>query len=163
VSRTFTLTLDGTEYEVKQQGQALFLNGKRFKPEISGNTITIEDTPHTVELDGSRAIFDGIAFPFTTEGLEEKKSSVAGIGGAAEAGDGAVMAIMPGLIINVAVSEGDTVATGDVLVILEAMKMESEICSPVNGVVKEVHVKAGDNVAQSQPLIVVEEPEGSEA
>lgn len=159
MSRTFTLTLDGTEYEVKQQGRSLLLNGKRFSPEIVGNTVTIEDTPHTVELDGSRAIFDGIAFPFTTEGFEEKKSSLTGLSGAAAVADGAVTAIMPGLIINVAVSVGDTVTTGDVLVILEAMKMESEICSPVDGTVTEVHVKAGDNVAQSQPMIVVEKTE----
>lgn len=156
MSRTFTLTLDGTEYEVKQQGRALFLNGKRFQPEISGNTVTVENTPHTVELDGSQAIFDGIAFEFTTEGLEEKKSTVTKLGGTGVAEDGAVTAIMPGLIISVAVSEGDQVASGDVLVILEAMKMESEICSPVDGIVKEIHVKAGDNVAQKQPLVMVD-------
>ena len=159
MSRTFTLTLDGTEYKVKQQGRALLLNGKRFQPEISGKTITIENTSHTVELDGSRAIFDGVAFAFTTEGLKEKKSSVTGLGAAAAAGDGAVNAIMPGLIISIAVAEGDQVATGDVLVVLEAMKMESEICSPVSGVVKEVHIKAGENVAQNQPLVIVKKAE----
>ncbi|MCK4303563.1 MAG: hypothetical protein KAY24_04930 [Candidatus Eisenbacteria sp.] len=73
-----------------------------------------------------------------------------------QSGDGLVTAIMPGLIIKVLVSAGDKISSGDVLVILEAMKMESEVCSPKDGVVKETHVKAGDNVAQNQILVTIE-------
>ncbi len=156
MARTFTLYLDGTEFEVKQQGRAILLNGKRFTPEITGDTVTIESAPHTVELSDNQAIFDGIAFNFETEGLEEKKTSLTDLSGGTTDSDGAVTAIMPGLIISVAVAEGDTVSSGDVLVVLEAMKMESEICSPVDGVVKEVKVKAGDNVSQSQLLVLIE-------
>jgi len=156
MARSFTLYLDGTEYEVKQQGRAILLNGKRFTPKLTGDTITIESAPHTIELSGNKAIFDGIAFNFETEGFEEKKTSLADLSGGLADSDGAVAAIMPGLIISVAVSEGDSVSQGDVLVVLEAMKMESEICAPTSGVIREVKIKAGDNVSQSQLLVLID-------
>jgi biotin carboxyl carrier protein len=63
---------------------------------------------------------------------------------------------MPGLVIKVLVSPGDRVAAGDVVVVLEAMKMENEICSPKDGTVREVRVRAGESVQQSQALVVIE-------
>jgi len=159
MARTFTLRVEDTEYEVETQGRALRINGKLFRPEIDGEMITVEGATHRIEIDGQNAFVDGIVYPFETEGLEERKNR--GLGsvqvGPQAAGGGAVTAIMPGLIIKVVVEEGSSVSAGDVIVILEAMKMESEICSPIDGVVKEVSVKAGDNVTQNQVLAIVEE------
>lgn len=64
-----------------------------------------------------------------------------------------IKAPMPGLIINLKVTEGDTVKTGDQLLILEAMKMENILKSPGDGVVKKIKVKKGDSVEKNQILI----------
>jgi biotin carboxyl carrier protein len=64
-----------------------------------------------------------------------------------------IKAPMPGLIIDLKVKEGDVVKGNDVLLILEAMKMENIIKSPGEGIVKSVKVKKGDSVEKSQVLI----------
>jgi len=66
-----------------------------------------------------------------------------------------VEAPMPGIIIRLEKSEGDKVEEGDVLLILEAMKMENSITSPASGVVKEIRCKEGDNVQKGQVLVVI--------
>ena len=60
---------------------------------------------------------------------------------------------MPGLIIELKVKDGDVVKANDILLILEAMKMENIIKSPREGIVKSVKVKEGDTVEKSQVLI----------
>ncbi len=53
------------------------------------------------------------------------------------------------------VDVGDSVAVGDVILVLEAMKMETEICSPASGTVTEVNVKAGDAVKVGDSLLAL--------
>lgn len=67
-----------------------------------------------------------------------------------------VRAPMPGLVVEVEVKEGDTVAKGAGLVIIEAMKMENELKSPIDGVIKEVRVRKGATVEREQLLVVIE-------
>ncbi len=71
-------------------------------------------------------------------------------------GDGtSVKAPMPGNILAVNVGVGQSVKEGDILVILEAMKMENEILAPSDGVVKQVIVSKGNNVNTDDVLIVL--------
>jgi len=72
---------------------------------------------------------------------------------AAVAGAGTVKAPMPGTILSVKVSTGQQVKAGDVLLILEAMKMENEICAAGNGVVTQIRVQSGTTVNTGDPLI----------
>ena len=60
---------------------------------------------------------------------------------------------MPGTLLSVEVKNGDKVSKGQVLLILEAMKMENEIVSPKDGIVANVHVKKGENVESGSPLV----------
>ena len=60
---------------------------------------------------------------------------------------------MPGLVRQVNVQEGDEVDSGDFLFILEAMKMENVLKSPVNGIVSELFVKPGESVEKNQILL----------
>ncbi len=60
---------------------------------------------------------------------------------------------MPGLVLDVRVSEGDSVKKGDPILVLEAMKMENIIKSPADGIVKKIHVKKGIAVEKNQVLI----------
>ncbi|MBX3182019.1 MAG: biotin/lipoyl-binding protein [Polyangiaceae bacterium] len=73
--------------------------------------------------------------------------------GGASAGE--VKSPMPGKVVKVLVSAGDTVEQGQPLVVVEAMKMENELTAPVAGVVCAVHVQAGDTVESSGKLITV--------
>lgn len=66
-----------------------------------------------------------------------------------------VRAPMPGLIVRVAVVEGQAVSRGDTLVILESMKMENELKSPRSGTVHRVYVSAGDSVEQNKLLLTI--------
>lgn len=60
---------------------------------------------------------------------------------------------MPGLVLNILVNEGDTIAKGDSLLVLEAMKMENIIKSPTEGVIKKIHAVKGTAVEKNQLLI----------
>lgn len=67
-----------------------------------------------------------------------------------------IKAPMPGKVTKVAVSEGDEVRKNQTLVIVEAMKMENEIKTSIDGVVARVHVAAGDLVDAERPLVEIE-------
>ena len=74
---------------------------------------------------------------------------------AAPAAGTQIKAPMPGNILEVRVAPGAQVAAGDVLLILEAMKMENEILAPAAGTVKEMRVKKGDTVNSDDLLAVI--------
>nr|NIP43563.1 biotin/lipoyl-binding protein [candidate division Zixibacteria bacterium]NIT59736.1 biotin/lipoyl-binding protein [Fodinibius sp.]NIR66018.1 biotin/lipoyl-binding protein [candidate division Zixibacteria bacterium]NIS47654.1 biotin/lipoyl-binding protein [candidate division Zixibacteria bacterium]NIU15750.1 biotin/lipoyl-binding protein [candidate division Zixibacteria bacterium] len=63
---------------------------------------------------------------------------------------------MPGLVIDVPVEEGQDVSQGEILLVLESMKMQNELRCPRDGKVLRVRVKVGDNVERKQTLIDVE-------
>lgn len=66
-----------------------------------------------------------------------------------------VAAPMPGNIVRVDVKQGDTVKAGQILIILEAMKMQNEIVAPKDGTVAQVVVKTGDKVDTGAALVVL--------
>jgi biotin carboxyl carrier protein len=80
---------------------------------------------------------------------------------ASSGGKGAVLAVMPGSIMRVLVVEGDQVAEGDVLLVLEAMKMENELHAPIAGLVKAIYVEPGQAVEMNAVLVEIEAPEDS--
>lgn len=69
-------------------------------------------------------------------------------------GDG-VHAPMPGTILRIVVTPGQTVAKGDTLIVLEAMKMENEIVAPADGVVNDILVQTNDRVQSDQLLLTL--------
>jgi biotin carboxyl carrier protein len=70
-------------------------------------------------------------------------------------GEGTVIAPMQGLIVKLPVKVGEDVKLGDVVAVLEAMKMQNDIVTTVAGKVREVYVKEGEVVTPSQPLLSV--------
>ena len=73
----------------------------------------------------------------------------------AEVGSGSVVAPMPGTILKVLKASGDTVKTGEVVLILEAMKMENEITAPVDGTIGSLNLTEGSTVAGGDLLFDV--------
>ncbi|MBI4277012.1 MAG: biotin/lipoyl-binding protein [Armatimonadetes bacterium] len=68
----------------------------------------------------------------------------------------AVPAPMPGLLVSVEVREGDPVRAGQVVAIMEAMKMRMEIRAPAAGTVKRVHARGGVEITGGQPIVTLE-------
>ena len=70
-------------------------------------------------------------------------------------GEVSIRAPMPGLIVRIAVTEGQTVSKGETLMILESMKMENELKSPRDGTIHRILVSMGENVEQNKVLVTV--------
>ena len=143
--------VDGFEYEVEVKE----LPGGKFR-------VSFEDKSYEVEAKGLGIDVAALSAPaqVSTPSVPAAPAPVsapspvpAPASGSASVGEGVVAAPMPGKILRVLVKEGDSVRTGQGLVVLEAMKMENEIPAPKDGVVKRILVKEGDTVDTGQPLI----------
>ena len=69
--------------------------------------------------------------------------------------DIAVESPITGVIVEISVSVGEEVSDGDLLVVIESMKMENEILSEYDGTVKEVLVRRNQNISQEDPMLVL--------
>ena len=95
--------------------------------------------------------------------LEVRDQSFAGSAAKAAAGHGRITAPMDGSVIEVAVKSGETVARGQALVVMEAMKMETTLGSEFDGVVTELAVAGGDQLKKGQLVAVIEPSDVVEA
>lgn len=154
----FILTVDGVPYSIEIKGRQITVNGYTMALETDDDAIKIDGLAHAVELMGSQAIVNGIGYNFEVEWPSDEPEGPPRMTRRAEspAAEGAVTAIMPGKIVRVVVQEGEAVHAGQVVAILEAMKMENELSAPRDGVVKRILIAPGSNVEQGQPLVEVE-------
>ncbi|WP_176085624.1 pyruvate carboxylase [Martelella sp. HB161492] len=125
-----------------------------------GKTLVIQNQAITsVDEKGMVSVFFELNGAPRTIKVPDRAHGAAGAGARpkAEVGNTAhVGAPMPGVISTVAVTAGQQVSVGDVLVSIEAMKMESALHADRDGVIKEVHVKAGDQIDAKDLLVVYE-------
>jgi len=135
-----TVTAGGVPYRV-----ALPAAGDR----ASGMAVQVDYRPFVLEYEG-RLGGGAAAAP-----RERRTVEGGGGGGVAATVKGGVAAQIAGRVLSIKVKVGDTVAKGDVLLLLEAMKMENEIKAPSDGIVKDIPVKEGDRVSEGQTLAVV--------
>ena len=154
MSRQLEITLEDVAYQVEIEGEKVLVNGRPFAVTVDGDAARVDGIAHTVVIKDQQAIFDGIAYPFQARwaGVEKKAARA---DAAPAAGEGAVTAIMPGKIMSVLVEVGDQVAEGDVVCVLEAMKMENELHAHKSGQVKAVHVSPGDDVEMNAALVEI--------
>ena len=152
--RQYTLTVDGTAYEVAVDGATVTVNGVSFAVSVDGGRAEVNGTNYEVEMGDGQTVVNGIAYSLQVREKVEKTPEAAPTRPApAEVGAGTVTAIMPGKIIRVLVGEGDAVQAGQVVCVLEAMKMENELNAPVSGTVKAVYVAPGTDVEMGQALV----------
>jgi biotin carboxyl carrier protein len=155
VSRDFSITLDGTTYRIVVEGNSIMVNGQPFVVGLEDERVLVDGTAYDLTLEENRVLASGIAYELSVKGLEEEKAGPRA-STRAVASVGAVTAIMPGKIIRVLVAEGEQVAEGDVVCILEAMKMENELKAPNDGTVKALHIQSGQDVEMGAVLAEIE-------
>jgi len=103
-----------------------------------------------------QVLLRGRLYPVTVEDEREKRLRSAAGGGVAETGEFHLRAPMPGLIVTIPVEEGQVVKRGQVLLILESMKMQNELKAPRDGIIGRVRVKPGETVEQKQTLLSIQ-------
>ena len=111
-------------------------------------TVTVNGKKYAIAFEGQKATVNGKLYDYNVkEGIEATPVS---------SGDGTpVKAALPGVVLKVQVSAGDSISEGDVLLVVEAMKMETEIKSPVSGTVNSVNVELGDKVKTGDVLVTI--------
>jgi len=125
--------------------------------------VTLNGRTYEVEVEAGKAMlldeYEAIApAPVAAAPVAAPAAAPAAAAPAAPAVTGAgeaVTAPMPGTILKVNVQNGQAVKEGDVLVVLEAMKMENEILAPKSGAVTQVLVSKGSSVDTGAPLVVI--------
>lgn len=143
------VSVDGKVYEVDfesvsgQPVYSLILDGKSHESYVAAGD-------HDWQV-----LIRGRLYPVTVEDEREKRLRSAAGGGVAETGEFLLRAPMPGLVVAVPVAEGHEIKKGQVLIILESMKMQNELKSPRDGVIGRIRVKAGETVEQKQTLLSV--------
>lgn len=105
--------------------------------------------------EGLQVLLQGRLYPASVEDEREKRLRAALGGRVVQRGDYHLKAPMPGLIIAIPVSDGQSVKQGDVLLILESMKMQNELKAPRDGKVLRIRVREGDSVEQRETLLTV--------
>ncbi len=131
----YTVTINNKEYEVEvEKGKANILKTKE---------IAIQKAPEPVKIPAPAA--EVVSAPAATAPAAQ----------AVQEGADIVKAPMPGTILNVRVNQGSNVKQGEILVILEAMKMENEILAPRDGVVMQLFVTKGSSVSTGDNLVSI--------
>jgi acetyl/propionyl-CoA carboxylase alpha subunit len=95
---------------------------------------------------------------FHLEAIDERTKLLAGSAHAVASGPQQVEAEMPGKVSAISAAVGDTVGEGQGVLVIEAMKMENEIPSPIEGVIQEISVSEGDTVEAGSALFTVVPP-----
>jgi biotin carboxyl carrier protein len=102
-----------------------------------------------------QVLLKGSSYAVKVEDEREKRLRAAGGRAVSESSDFHLKSPMPGMVVALPVAEGELVTKGQVLVILESMKMQNELRSPRDGKLNRVRVKPGDRVEQRQTLLSV--------
>lgn len=144
---------------------------KQYKFKINGNDynvainstngnladVTVNGVSYQVEMGNSMPAAAPVqAAPQASAPAPQPAAAAAPAPAAKPAGEGkAVTSPLPGVIIEVSVKEGDTVAAGQKVAVLEAMKMENEIQAEKAGVVTKIHVSKGDSVLEGASIVTI--------
>lgn len=143
------ISVDGKTLEVDfisiagQPVYSLLIGGKSFEAYVYPGE------------DDLQVLLGGNSFSIKVEDEREKRLRAAAGSKVSENVEFHLRSPMPGMVVAMPVSEGEKVSKGQVLVILESMKMQNELKSPRDGILSRVKVKVGDSVEQRQTLLSV--------
>ena len=165
------LTICDHSFDVQFTADGVTVDGETFRTALDGfgetRVVTVNGRSIRVDLgaaDGNTTVVtvEGRSMPVRVEGHSTRpqaapRAAVREAAPSLAAVKGAVTAQMTGRVVRIVVDAGAAVAAGDLLLILEAMKMENEIRSPRAGSVKELRVAVGDRVNQGDALVVLDD------
>jgi biotin carboxyl carrier protein len=143
------IVIDGVVFEVdfgqvgNQPVYSLIVDGQSYDAHVY------------LEDDRWQVLIRGSLYSAIVEDEREKRLRASLGGSPAEQDEFLLKAPMPGLIVSIPVSEGQRVEKGDVLLVLESMKMQNELKSPRAGSVSRLRVRTGDRVEQKETLLSV--------
>jgi len=121
---------------------------------VNSFNVTVDGKSHTVTFDGDRATLNGKTYDVSV--AEGGTNAPSGAPAPAASGQGTDLpAPMPGVVIRIVKNAGESVTEGEPVIILEAMKMEMEVKSPVAGTVQSLNVSQGDQVTANQSLATI--------
>ena len=146
----FDVTMHGETYNIKITG-----SGHRFQAERPFY-LTVDGVPEEILVETLSEVLTEPSAGGVGSGAISAGAGTSGSKRPKATSPGHVTTSMPGTIVDVLVSEGDSVSAGDALFITEAMKMETEVQAPVGGTVKAVHISKGDTVNPDETLIEIE-------
>ena len=141
--------VDGQRYEIDFRAVG---NGPLYSLLIGGNSYEghIEGTD-----DGWQVLHKGDLYMVEIEDERSQRLMKLGGAGIATKGDYYLKAPMPGLVVSVPVKEGQEIRQGDILVVLESMKMQNELKSPRDGTILRIQVNPEDTIQQDAVLLVL--------
>ena len=144
-------------YEIAMDGRTVHVDAVRSGPTIYSVIEEGQQFEAMVDEKGAHG-FDVLVAGrvFHLESIDERTKLLAHSAAPVVTGPQAVAAEMPGKVVKVAVPAGEAVREGQGVIVLEAMKMENEITSPIAGRVKEIAVSEGQTVEVGAVLFVVE-------
>lgn len=116
--------------------------------QIKEAIIVQDKDKYYVQIDGKQYIFGKV---------EDEEDVIAGVGASEDIEN--IVPPMPGTIIKVNVAEGDKVEEGEAVIVVEAMKMETNLYTRITGTVTKVNAKEGDRVDSDTVLVVIEKEE----
>jgi len=127
---------------------------------LSLYSLLIDNLSHEVSIEEREGEYRAMLRSklYTVEVQEERRTRERAVPGSttpAAGGEISIEAPMPGLVLEVLVDVGQTRQAGDVLVVLESMKMRTELHCPQDGVIQDVHVAPHDHVTQGQVLVTM--------
>jgi biotin carboxyl carrier protein len=162
----YITTINDKEFEVEIVDEQHVKIGDRliqvnFEP-VSGQpvfSLIVDGKSHESYVyegdEGWQVLLRGHQYQVKVEDEREKRLRSAAGGGVSEGGEYLLKAPMPGLVVAVSVTEGQEVEKGQVLIILESMKMQNELKAPRAGKIERIRVKPGESVEQKQTLLSV--------
>ena len=146
-THTASLQSGETHFIVRVQGDGtLTWDGKTYRAVLANGRVTLDGVGVKVTMVGLTVVLDGAVFPF----IEVDPLLPAE---AASAGGGRVTAPIPGRVTNIAVAVGDPVTRGQLLAVMEAMKMEISLTAARDGMVASVHATIGEMVAEGTEIV----------
>ena len=164
------IVVQGQEFDVQPAGDIVSVGGAEYSIRTlrRGDIITVyvNEKPHAVQLPPSpeaegpiKVLVDAKEYEIEVKGgpgVARRPSRPAAKRPAPPGGAGAITSQMTGRVIRVDVQPGQEVRGGDVLLVIEAMKMENEVRAPADGKVKEVAVAPGARVNEGDLLIILD-------
>ena len=136
------------------------INGTLYKVAI-GNIedniaqVEVNGTPYSVKMETPKKEAPTVR-PVVRPAATQPAAAPAAARPAAPAGKGGVKSPLPGVVLDVKVNVGDTVKKGDVVIVLEAMKMENNINADRDGKITAIPVSKGESVLEGTDLVIIE-------